>query len=173
MYSDAPMTRTTSVAPARPAARPSGAGSPAFLLAQVGSHAAATFAERLSALDLTPAYAGTLRLLGLHEGITQRALGARLRIQPSRLVALLDDLEERGLVERRDHPDDRRRYALYLTNKGRSALKAIGHIAREHQDALCAALSEKERAQLGSFLRRIAEEQGLTPGVHPGFSRMK
>jgi hypothetical protein len=44
---------------------------------------------------------------------------------------------------------------------------------REHQDSLCAALNDQERAQLAPLLRRIAEDQGLRPGVHPGFSRAR
>ena len=91
---------------------------------------------------------------------------------PSRLVGVLDELEGRGLVERRDSPTDRRSYALYLTEAGREALEQIGRVGREHQDALCAALDESERAQLAGFLTRIAAEQGLTPGVHPGFRKL-
>jgi DNA-binding MarR family transcriptional regulator len=147
--------------------------SPAFLIAQVGAYAAAKFAERMEAVGLTPAHAGILRLLQGSEGMSQQALGSELRVLPSRLVVLIDELEERGLVERRDHPTDRRSYALYLTDKGRETLKTIGRLAREHQEHLCAALNEKEREQLASLLRRIAEEQGLRPGVHPGFSRLR
>ena len=151
---------------------PRGASSPAFLLAQVGGHASAMFAERLSTLDLTPSQAGILRAIDASEGLSQQALCHVLRVVPSRLVALVDDLEGRGLVERRDNPEDRRIYALYLTDKGREALKTIGRLAREHQDALCAALTGEERDQLAALLRRIADQQGLTPGVHPGFSRI-
>jgi DNA-binding PadR family transcriptional regulator len=91
---------------------------------------------------------------------------------PSRLVALLDELEERGLVERRDTPEDRRAHSLHLTRKGHDTLTAIGKVARAHDDAVCSALSADERATLGALLRRISEEQGLTPAVHPGFSRL-
>jgi DNA-binding MarR family transcriptional regulator len=156
-----------------PARGPRGAASPAFLLAQVGAHAAAKFAERLAVLDLTPSHVGTLRLIQATEGLSQQALGVALGAVPSRLVVLVDELEQRRLVERRDHPTDRRSYALYLTDKGRDAFKLIGRVAREHQDALFAALDEGERAQLASLLMRVAEEQGLRPGIHPGFGRMK
>jgi DNA-binding MarR family transcriptional regulator len=150
-----------------------GAASPAFLLAQVGAHAAARFAERLGAIGLVPAHAGILRLVQAAEGLSQQMLGGELGVLPSRLVVLIDELEQRGLVERRDHPTDRRSYALYLTDKGRQTLGEIGRVAREHQETLCAALSESERAQLSSLLGRIADEQGLRPGVHPGFSRLR
>ena len=148
-----------------------GAHSPAFLLAQVGGHAAASFAERLQALNLVPADAGILRVVQATEAISQQALGTVLGVAPSRLVSLIDDLEERGLVERRDQPNDRRSYALYLTSKGRDVLKRIAEVAREHQQALCAALTDEEREQLSVLLKRIADQQGLRPGVHPGFGR--
>src|SRR2546430_7307977 len=146
--------------------------STAFLLAQVGAHAAARFAERLSALQLAPAHAGTLRLIHAKSGISQRSLSSTLGIMPSRLVVLIDELEDRGLVERRDSPDDRRAHALYLTRKGTESLEAIGKVARAHDDTICAGLTAEERAMLGALLRRIADQQGLTPGVHPGFSRL-
>ena len=115
---------------------------------------------------------GILRVIEQADGLSQQALGEKLGMFPSRLVAILDELEERGLVERRDSPNDRRSYALYLTGAGREALAQIMCIAREHQDALCTALDETERAQLAGLLARIAAEQGLTPGVHPGFRRL-
>lgn len=146
-----------------------GAGSLAFLLAQVGAHAASRFAERIATLGISPPHAGVLRLVGGTAGLSQRTLGERLGILPSRLVALLDELEERRLVERRDDPEDRRSYALHLTEKGRAMLESIGRIAREHGTSLCAALDEHERQQLAALLTRIADEQGLTPAVHPGF----
>src|SRR5262245_46769794 len=166
-------TRQTSSEVSLPTAqRIRGADSPAFLLAQVGGHAAAGFAKRMETLGLTPADAGTLRIVQAKEGISQQALGTELGVAPSRLVALIDDLEQRGLLERRDQPDDRRSYGLYLRSKGGAVLKRIAHVAREHQRALCAALTDVERDQLAALLKRIADEQGLRPGVHPGFSRL-
>lgn len=153
--------------------RDEGSASAAFLLAQIGSHAAAKFAERLAPLDFIPAHAGILRILGKRGPLTQQALAGILDMFPSRLVALMDHLESRGLIERRDHPDDRRSYALHLTEKGRVALQSIGRVAREHQKALFTALSADEQRQLGQFLQRIADEQGLTRGVHPGYARLK
>jgi DNA-binding MarR family transcriptional regulator len=144
----------------------------AFLLSQVGAHSSAKFGERLEPLGLKATHAGILRVIKQADGLSQQALGEKLGIFPSRLVAVLDELEQLGLVERRDSPTDRRSYALYLTQAGREALEQIGRVALEHQDALCAALDESERAQLAGFLMRIAAEQGLTPGVHPGFRKL-
>jgi DNA-binding MarR family transcriptional regulator len=149
-----------------------GRQSAAFLLAQVGAHAAVKFAERLEPLGLSPPEAGILRVLGQAMGLSQQQLAARLRIHPSRLVAILDELESRDLVERGESAADRRSHALRLTAKGRTVLAQIGQVAREHEVALCAALSAEERARLAQLLARIAEHQGLLPSVHPGYSRM-
>src|SRR5258707_13757845 len=104
----------------------------AFLLAQVGAHAAMRFGDRVSRLHLTPADAGILRMLGVSGGLSQQDLSTRLGIHPSRLVAILDALEERRLVERRANTEDRRQYALHLTEKGQGILSEIGRIGREH-----------------------------------------
>jgi DNA-binding MarR family transcriptional regulator len=144
----------------------------AFLLSQVGAHSAGRFAERLEPVGLKPAYAGILRVINQADGLSQQALGETLGVFPSRLVALIDELEGRGLVERRSRPADRRSHALYLTKRGEEVLGLIEKIGLEHQDALCACLSESERATLTKLLARIAADQGLTPGVHPGFRKL-
>ena len=150
-----------------------GHGGPAFLLAQVGAHAASKFAERIGALGLTPPDAGILRMLRLTAGLSQQELAAKLGIHPSRLVALLDELERKELVERKSNPDDRRQYSLRLTEKGATRLEEIGHVAQQHQEALCAGLSLEERDKLAELLRKIADQQGLTPMVHPGYRWIK
>jgi DNA-binding MarR family transcriptional regulator len=143
-----------------------------FLLAQVGAHAAAKFAERLAPMGLMPPHAGILWMLGRSEGLSQQELASRLKIHPSRLVGLLDELQSRGLIERREKTSDRRIYALRLTPQGHTTLGEIGRVSGEHNKATCAALSEDECTQLAELLQRIADQQGLTPGVHPGFSRL-
>ena len=144
-----------------------------FLLAQVGAHAAMRFGERISRLNLTPPDAGILRTLGASGGLSQQELSTRLGIHPSRLVAILDALEEQGLVERQPNTDDRRQYALHLTEKGQGTLSEIARIGREHIESLCASLTAAEREQLGGLPQKIATEQGLSPGVHPGYRRMR
>jgi DNA-binding MarR family transcriptional regulator len=144
----------------------------AFLLAQVGAHAASRFAARLSEAELVPAYAGIFRILSATPAISQQALATALGTVPSRLVALVDDLEARGLVERRAHESDRRTYALHLTDKGRSTMETISRVAREHRQDLLAALSDEEQATLSALLQRVAEQQGLLTGVHPGYARI-
>jgi DNA-binding MarR family transcriptional regulator len=154
----------------RRGARPGHPRSTAFLLAQVGARAAALFAARLRELDLLPAHAGALRAIAGNAGISQQALAALLGTVPSRLVTLIDELEAKGLVERRDHPEDRRVYAIHLTARGAGAMTDIGRVARAHDDDVLSPLDAEERELLHAMLSRIADEQKLTPGVHPGFA---
>jgi DNA-binding MarR family transcriptional regulator len=145
-----------------------------FLLAQIGAHASARFAQRIAELGMTPPQTGLLRLVAQQPGQSQQVLAQQLRTPPSRLVPLVDHLEERGLIERRRNPEDRRYYALYLTAKGGQFMKArLGPIGIAHEDDICAALTTAERDQLHGLLSRIGEQQGLIPGVHPGYQQLK
>lgn len=144
---------------------------PAFLLAQLGAHAAARFAEQLQPLGLEPPLAGILFHLRAQPDMTQKALAERLGAFPSRLVAWIDALSERGLVERHPHPEDRRSHVLRLTAAGRRTLTQVGKRAQDQERALLAPLSEREQAQLLTLLQKVAAHAGMQPAVHPGFRR--
>jgi DNA-binding MarR family transcriptional regulator len=108
-----------------------------------------------------------LSQLAVNEGQSQQALSTALEIHRSAVVALVDDLEHRGLAERRRDPVDRRAYTLYLTAPGRELLAELERAADEDEAELLSALDAPERSQLISLLQRVAESQGLTAGVHP------
>ncbi len=93
-----------------------------------------------------------LRVVGAAEGMSQQAAGERLQIPPSRMVAFVDALEARGLLERRHNPRDRRTRALYLTEQGRELLGRAFALAAELERRLCAQLSDAEREQLLELL---------------------
>src|ERR1700744_4052165 len=100
-------------------ARPGGgSGQLAFLVAQVGGLAALRFADRVEVAGVTPPQAGLLRVVAAEPGRTQQAVSGQLGLLPSRLVMLVDELEGRGLIERRRDPKDRRNSALYVTGAG-------------------------------------------------------
>lgn len=152
---------------------PNRRGSVAFLLAQVGAAAADRFGERAAKLELSRAQSGLLRVLAREEPMRQQALAERLDLVPSRLVVLVDELAARGAIERRADASDRRAHALYLTPAGRELVARLGEVAREHEQAFCAPLSEAERGQLEKLLGKLAEHHGLTPQVHPGFKKLR
>src|SRR3954463_64124 len=127
-----------------------------FLLVQLATHRHRRFAERLAPLDLHPRHFGMLSQLAVNEGQSQQALGNALGIHRSAVVALVDDLEHRGLAERRPDPADRRAYTLYLTPAGRDVLADLERVADERDVELLSALDASERSQLISLLQRVA-----------------
>jgi DNA-binding MarR family transcriptional regulator len=141
----------------------------AFLLAQLGAYAAEQFGARADAIDFSRPQAGLLGLIARRPGLSQQAVADQLGMPPSRLVALVDGLQDRGLVERRRNPDDRRHHALYLTDAGEAAMQALTEISAEHEAAITAPLSAAERTELSALLAKLAEGHGLRPGIHPGF----
>jgi len=147
-------------------------GAAAFLLAQLGAYASGQFAKRLEPLGFTPAHAGIFRIIAATPGLSQQELAAKLGMYASRLVAVIDDLEKRDLIERLPSNTDRRLYALHLTKSGREQLSAIGAIAREHGRDLFDGLSDEERSTLTALLERVAKKKGLQEGVHPGYRNL-
>ena len=141
-----------------------------FLLSQVGTYASRRFAERIAALDLHPPLFRVLNVVDAAEGQSQHAIGEAIQAPASRMVAIVDELAERGLVERRPHPSDRRIHALYLTGEGRKLLARGRKVAMEHEEELMRGMSASDRERLIALLQRIVEEQGIGRGVHPGLS---
>lgn len=148
--------------------RPTGA---AFLLAQLGAHAADRFGERIKGLGVAPRHAGILRMIATTP-CNQRALAKRLGVLPSRMVILIDELAEKGLVERKRRVKDRRHSELVLIPRGRRMLERISKLAAEHEADLCAGLTAAERDTLAALGRKIVHQQGLTPDVHPGYRKL-
>jgi DNA-binding MarR family transcriptional regulator len=144
----------------------------AFLLSQLGYEVSREMGRALDKTGLELRQFGLLRLLADSDGSSQRALGQTLRIPPNRMVALVDDLERKGLIERRTHPDDRRAYAVSLTEAGSAALARGFQAAFAVEAETCSPLDAAERTQLLALLRKLAEARiergGSGPGVHPG-----
>jgi DNA-binding MarR family transcriptional regulator len=141
----------------------------AFLLSQVGAQVGIKFSERLSKHGLTPPQVGILFMLARKDGVNQRFLADQLGVVPSRLVVLIDELEGAGLLERGANAPDRRTHAINLTAAGRSLLKSVEAMTLEHDEVLLAALSGEEKSQLRRLLEKIADQEGLSPGVHPSY----
>jgi DNA-binding MarR family transcriptional regulator len=147
---------------------PASGGGFAYLLVQLGFHVAGKFAEQLAPLGLEPRHFGMLTRLAENEGRSQQAIGDLMGLNATRMVFLVDELEQRGLVERRRNPSDRRSYALYLTDQGRAKLREAQQASAGHADQVGASLTDTERTQLTALLRRLADEQGITGTSLPG-----
>lgn len=144
-----------------------------FTISSTGYAIARRFRELLAPAGLEPREFALLRAIGATEGQSQQAIGERLQIPPSRMVAFVDALEERGLLERRQNPSDRRARALFLTSAGRKQLTKAFKTAMEHERTLCAGLSAEEREHLLDLLGRVALQLGLPAGVHAAHTALR
>ncbi len=147
-------------------------GGVGFLLRQLGFYSTTVFAEQLATLKLSAAHAGVLRAIAADPGRSQHYLSAYLGLAPGRLVAYLDELEERGYIERRRDSGDRRRNAIHLTEAGKKLMRKIAGFARQHENQLTAGLNHDQSSAFRALLATVAEHQGLTPHVHPGYQAL-
>lgn len=95
----------------------------------------------------------------------QADLAAVLQIDRTNLVGLLNDLEERGLIERRRSVEDRRRHTVALTDKGRRQLAKAEFALLAIESEVLEGLDEGERRQLHELLQRAV---GGCSGAHEG-----
>jgi DNA-binding MarR family transcriptional regulator len=144
---------------------------PSFLLSQLGFHSDQRFDDLLSSLGVTRRQFGLLRILASADGQTQQQLSERLRIHRNVMVGMVDELERRGLVERRRYPADRRAHAVHLTESARELLPRGETILDACDDELLASLDSTERRALVTLLQRVTDNAGLLPDVHPGMAQ--
>jgi len=126
-----------------------------FLLSRLGFSASQRFFEALTPFGLHPREFLLLRSIRALEGRSQQALASLLEVPPSRMVVLVDHLEELGLLERRPDPHDRRVRALHLTDHGREVHERATEVALEREQRLCSGLTEREREQLIELLHKL------------------
>jgi DNA-binding MarR family transcriptional regulator len=110
-------------------------------------------------IDSSTSATGTLEEFG---PASQAALGRRTGIDRSDVVAALNDLASRGLIQRSPDPADRRRNVITITPAGRRQLRRLDGVLAGVQDKLLAPLSPAERQQLTRLLVRIVENHTVT-----------
>jgi DNA-binding MarR family transcriptional regulator len=138
----------------------------AFNLSSLGYAVSRGFQAILVPFQLHPREFAVLRTVGAEEGQTQQALADRLQIPRSRMVAIVDELEGRALVERRPNQADRRVRELYVSAAGRKLLDRAFEQVLEYEGQIGASLSPAEREQLLKLLGRISTDLGIGKGAH-------
>ena len=155
------MTATTPRTPGSPTAPQLPAelvASSTFLLKRLGFAAKERALKAYEQTGLHPYHHAVLLVLGEGSRETQGAIADALGYDRGQLVGLLDELEDRGLVERRRDPNDRRRHVVRLTPDGKRMLGRLRTLARQIEDEYLAPLSDDERATLHTLLLRLAEK---------------
>jgi MarR family transcriptional regulator, lower aerobic nicotinate degradation pathway regulator len=99
---------------------------------------------------------GLLAILAEGAPETQATIAAALNVDPSRLVALLDSLEQRGLVVRQRDPQDRRRHVVSITAEGKRNLARLRELTKQLEDEYFSPLDADERRALRELLQRVA-----------------
>lgn len=118
----------------------------------------ADFADSLKEVDITPGQFGVLVLISENSGLNQTRLGNGLGVDRSTVVAVIDRLQERGLVVRTPAPGDRRSYALQLSQAGHDLLAQAKKLVAAHEDRISEPLSEKERETLRTLLAKLSND---------------
>jgi DNA-binding MarR family transcriptional regulator len=119
-------------------------------------------------LQIAPMQGGMLLLIDRNPGLSQIELGRVLGVEGSTMVQAIGRLTDMGLVQRYRLPDDRRRWALHLTRRGKQAVGVLEANLRRHEEELMSDFTAQEREafseMLGRLLRRGAGQGGAGQG---------
>ncbi|MDX2376382.1 MarR family winged helix-turn-helix transcriptional regulator [Microbacterium sp. LRZ72] len=132
------------------------AGDISFLLARANALSVASGNAALAPFGLKVRSYAVLALAAQDTRPSQREISEYLRLDPSQVVALVDDLQNRSLVSRQPDPADRRANVVLITSEGRELFGAAERSVAEAERVLHGELDERERAQLSELLGRLA-----------------
>lgn len=113
------------------------------------------FAEGPGALEVTPGLFGVLVIIEANPDLKQSELARATQLDRSTVVTVIDNLERRGLVERRVALHDRRSNAIRLTAAGTTLLRKLKRQVSQHEKRLLENFSEAERASFIALLRKV------------------
>ena len=128
-----------------------------FLLKRLGFAAKDRGMAAYETTGLHPYHYAILLVLDEGSRETQGSIADALGYDRGQLVGLLDELEERGLVERKRDPKDRRRHLVRMTSDGKRTLRQLRALSRRLEDEFLAPLSQTQRDDLHTLLLRLAE----------------
>jgi DNA-binding MarR family transcriptional regulator len=114
------------------------------------------FFERFADVDIRPVQYSVLTLIECNPGLGQTRLADALGIKKANLVALIDELEARGLALRKPATSDRRARELYLTPKGMALAGRLHRMDSDLGRKASGAMSAARRRRLCEVLRRLA-----------------
>jgi MarR family transcriptional regulator, lower aerobic nicotinate degradation pathway regulator len=128
---------------------------PSWLLGQAARRAHDLVTETLAPEGIGRQHYTVLASLAEHGPASQAGLGRRLWLDRSDMHMIVSNLEESGLIQRTDDPQDQRRKVVTITPGGKRTLKRLQAKIQSAQDQLLAPLDAREREQLTALLARI------------------
>jgi DNA-binding MarR family transcriptional regulator len=115
------------------------------------------FFAAFAPFDISPAQFSVLTVIERNPGLTQSQVAAALGIKRTNFVGLLDELERRGVAERRQAARDKRSYALYLTAEGAALMRKLKPVLKAHESRMVAKVGQEGRDRLVALLREISQ----------------
>src|SRR4030081_2185905 len=133
---------------------------PMLLMIKLGRITMHRFTEALEPFGIRPRHVAALIELRDRGELTQQSLCGQLHLDPTNLVAILNDLEEGGYATRRRDPGDRRRHLVEVSKKGIAVIEKVSEVMDGVEDDLLDGLEPAEREQLEGLLTSIWERSG-------------
>jgi DNA-binding MarR family transcriptional regulator len=133
---------------------------PTLLMIKLGRITMHRFSEALEPFGIRPRDVAALIELRDSGELTQQTLCGQLHLDPTNLVAILNDLESRGYATRRRDPQDRRRHLVEVSKKGIAVIEKVSAVMDGVEDELLGDLEPAERRQLEGLLTSIWERSG-------------
>ncbi len=118
------------------------------------------FTEALEPFGIRPRHVAALIELRDSGELTQQTLCGQLHLDPTNLVAILNELEQRGYATRRRDPEDRRRHLVEVSKKGIAVIEKVSEVMDGVEDDLLDGLAPAERKQLEGLLTSMWERSG-------------
>ena len=128
------------------------------LLARASGAALRTANAALEPFGFRARHYATVKIAAEGGGVPQRQIGAVLGLDPSAVVALVDDLESLGLVQRQPDPDDRRTRLVSPTTAGLAMLEAVSPVVGRVPERSMGGLTATERETFLHLLRRVIND---------------
>jgi DNA-binding MarR family transcriptional regulator len=133
---------------------------PTLLMIKLGRITMHRFTEALEPYGIRPRHVAALIELRDRGELTQQSLCGHLHLDPTNLVAVLNELEQRGYATRRRDPKDRRRHIVEISKRGLGVIDRVSEVMDGVEDDLLAGLEPGEREQLERLLSSIWERSG-------------
>jgi DNA-binding MarR family transcriptional regulator len=133
---------------------------PMLLMIKLGRITMHRFTEALEPFGIRPRHVAALIELRDRGELTQQSLCWQLHLDPTNLVAILNELEQRGYATRRRDPEDRRRHLVEVSKKGIAVIEKVSEVMDGVEADLLDGLEPAEREQLEGLLTSIWERSG-------------